>query len=268
MCEKDTAKRISSAKELLDRLDSIAGSRTKLVHSNARSGVNPMIVLSAVGGFVALMLVCASAWILLKGRAPSPHGHGLDAHQDDGPSVGLTPMEGTMTAAGESAGMANAPSKQLYIPPKQATVIRPAASTAASRTPEPPPGDKVLAGRAVVIGGGEDDAVSVKARLGAASFLPVRNSARLVEQIDEICAQRPSRVYVKLGGVAASNGTSTDIFDNNIRSVADRLRDKGVDFQFVLEEDSDRVRPYNDVVREVCGMKSYEIFSDEKASGR
>ncbi len=268
MCEKDAAKRISSAKELLDRLDSIAGSKTNVVHSNARRGVNPMIVLSAAGGLVALTLACALAWGIWNGRAPRPDGQGRDAHRDEGPSIGLTPMKEELPAGEESAAAAHASPKQAYVPPKQATVIRPASAPAASRAPEPPSGDKVFAGRAVVIGGEEDDATAVKARLGAPSFLPVRNSARLVEQIDEICAQGPSRVYVKLGGVAASNGTSTDVFDNNIRSVADRLRDKGVDFQFVLEEDSDRMRPYNDVVREVCGMKSYEIFSDEKAGGR
>ena len=51
-----------------------------------------------------------------------------------------------------------------------------------------------------------------------------------------------------------------DIFDNRIRSVADRLRDKGVDFQFVLEDDSEAMRPYNDVIRDVCNQKSYDIF--------
>ena len=148
----------------------------------------------------------------------------------------------------------------VYIPPKRATVIRPVAPPAVPAVPEPVRSDPVVAGQAVVIGGGDDDASAVKARLGVSSFQAVENSSRLAAQLDDICARKPSRVYIKLGSAAAKNGMPKDIFDNRIRDVADRLHDKGVDFQFVLEDDSAKMRPYNDVVREVCGQRSYDIF--------
>ena len=422
MCEKNVAKRIQSAKALLDRLDSIAGSRTSVVRTSVKRGVDPIIVFSVVGGVVALALAGAFVWGFLQSRVPkqpvpeqppvqlaAQQPAGLDTPPEkpaetiadkpvevaekpaevisgqsadpvpekpsenveksgetvaeksveavDKPvetaekpvetveksvetveksvetvekpveTVAEKPVEAVgkpaeKTVAENSAEVVEkpaevvsrqsvepvpekpaenvpekspdavpaavqvqsspqpsqesvvapvpvvAPPKPVYVPPRPATVIRPVAPMMIAQTPEPRPADPVVAGKAVVLGGDDDDAAAVKARLGAPSFQPAENSSRLAGQIDEICARKPSRVYVKLGGLAAKSGTSKDIFDNRIRSVADRLRDKGVDFQFVLEEDSDKTRPYNDVVREVCGQKSYDIFSDAKADGR
>ena len=261
MCEKDASKRIQSAKELLDRLDSIAGGRTSLVHSSVKGGINPMVVLSSVVGVVALALVCTFAWTFLKERGTKPPDQARVASQDDALARKADP------APGKPSGSGQAPTNQSYKPPRNATVIPPVPPIPQPRPSDPMPEDSVVEGEAVVFGGAGDSVDALKARLKAPSFKEA-NSARLIKQIDAICAQRPSRVYVKLGGVAASNGMSEDNFNTAIRSVADRLRDKGVDFQFVLEEDSDKTRPYNDVVLDVCRMKSYEIFSDEKAGDR
>ena len=48
-------------------------------------------------------------------------------------------------------------------------------------------------------------------------------------------------------------------FDNLIRKVANRLRDNGVPFEFVLEPETEKTRPYNRQIREVCNSLSYGI---------
>ena len=162
-----------------------------------------------------------------------------------------------------------APKESAYTPLRPATVIHPKRPQRRKVEFSPPPvADPIKPGKAVVLGGEEDDAAAVKARLGVDSYQAAGNSAQLADQIDGICAKNPSRVYIKLGSAAAQNRMAKDIFDNRIRSVADRLRDKGVDFQFVLEDDSEAARPYNDVIREVCNQKSYEIFGTDAKEGR
>ena len=320
MCEKDAAKRIQSARELLDRLDAIAGCKTNVMPARKGKGIGFVLAMSAVGAVVVAVLVGVIVWVGVKGRvappqasvaqqpaeleppAPDPPAPDAVAQKRTEPNpVAKTPPapEVVQTHAVEqmqaivqtqavkqaqavvltqAVERVSAPVKThhgdleivepaqpqgvtpVYIPPKRATVIRPVAPPAVPAVPEPVRSDPVVAGQAVVIGGGDDDASAVKARLGVSSFQAVENSSRLAAQLDDICARKPSRVYIKLGSAAAKNGMPKDIFDNRIRDVADRLHDKGVDFQFVLEDDSAKMRPYNDVVREVCGQRSYDIF--------
>ena len=74
-----------------------------------------------------------------------------------------------------------------------------------------------------------------------------------------MCAARPQRVYLKLAADAAAGGMSENGFDNLIRKVANRLRDNGVPFEFVLEPETEKTRPYNRQIREVCNSLSYGI---------
>ena len=316
MCEKNTAKRIQSARELLDRLDAIAGCKTNVMPARGGRGIGYAFALSVVGAVVAAVLAGVFVWMgrgepPLEPVTPPPSGtepatpnppapkpvvenspapeivqtHVVDSTQAVA-QIQVQAVEPTQAVAQtQVVERASAPVEphhgdleivepvqtqsvtsvaSTYKPPKPATVIRPVAPPVAPVVPEPVR-DPVIAGKAVVIGGGADDAAAVKARLGVPSFQAVANSSRLAAQLDDICARNPSRVYIKLGSVAANNGMSKDIFDNRIRDVADRLRDKGVDFQFVLEDDSKKMRPYNDVVREVCNQKSYDIFTGTKA---
>ena len=305
MCEKDAAKRIQSARELLNRLDAIAGCKTNVMPAREGKGMGFALALSVVGAVVAAVLAGAFVWVGVKGRVAAPQ---VSVTQQPVELVAPTPeivqtqeveqtqavvqtqaveqtqavvqpqaVEQTQAVERVSASVktnedleivgpaqTQAPAP-MYPPPKQATVIRPVAPPVVPAVPDPVRSDPVVAGQAVVIGGGDDDASAVKARLGVSSFQAVENSSRLAAQLDDICARNPSRVYIKLGSAAAKNGMPKDIFDNRIRDVADRLRDKGVNFQFVLEDDSTKMRPYNDVVREVCGQRSYDIFTEAKA---
>lgn len=334
MCAKDAAKRIPSARELLNRLDSIAGCKTNVMPAGGKRGINFVVVLSVVVGSVVVTALAGTfVWVSLMSRevSPSPppspppqlpvvqqlpeeeppttnppapvavaqqpadpkpeaqtppapevvqsqavervsgirEAQHVDLGNVEPDPVKTKPAEVVVESPSPSPSSPEPARPQnvtpTYMPLKRATVIRPVAPPAIPAAPEPAPSDPVIAGQAVVIGGGDDDASAVKARLGVQSFQTTENSSRLAAQLDDICARRPSRVYIKLGSDAAKNGTPKDIFDNRIRSVADHLRDKGVDFQFVLEDDSRQMRPYNDVVREVCGQKSYDIFSEAKA---
>ena len=293
MCEKNAAKRIQSARELLNRLDAIAGCRTSVMPAGRGKRIGCVIALAVVGAAVAAGLAGAFVWWRQKGTVVLPWAFVARHHTEQKPVAQTPPApENAQTQSIEQAQaveptqavervFAPVESSQgdvedvetarsqavtsVYVPPKPATVIRPLAPQAIPVASEPARSDPVVAGQAVVIGGGDDDASAVKARLGVPSFQAVENSSRLAAQLDDICARNPSRVYIKLGSAAAKNGTSIDVFDNRIRSVADHLRDKGVDFKFVLEDDSKKMRPYNDVVREVCGQRSYDIFTEAKA---
>ena len=306
MCEKNAAKRIQSARELLDRLDAIAGCKTNVMPARGGRGIGYAFALSFVGVVVAAVLAGVFVWMgrgepSLEPVAPPPSGtepatpnppapkpvvenspapeivqtHVVDSTQAVA-QIQVQAVEPTQAVAQVQAvepTQAVEPKNDIksYTPLKPATVIRPVPPSEIHAEPDPEPdpepvrSDSVTAGQAVVIGGEDDDASAVKAQLGVPSFQVAENSSRLVAQLDEICAHNPSRVYIKLGSAAAKNGTPKDIFNNQIRSVADRLHDKGVEFQFVLEDDSKKMRPYNDVVREVCRQKSYNIFTEAKA---
>ena len=95
--------------------------------------------------------------------------------------------------------------------------------------------------------------------MGATAFRPVENAAHIDGQLDTLCAARPQRVYLKLAADAAAGGMSENGFDNLIRKVANRLRDNGVPFEFVLEPETETTRPYNRQIREVCNSLSYGI---------
>ena len=305
MCVKDASKRIPTARALLARLDEIAGAKTYVAHSKGKKAVDAVTVLSVVGAVVALTIVGAFAWGYVKSRtvqtaerhvaeekgSPSPQAVEAPVVQEN---VDATPpadgmpvaqSEGAMPPQETTVAPENVERPKVETPPKVEgpampekpayTPLRPATVIHQKRPqrrkvefPPLPAADPVEPGKAVVLGGEEDDAVAVKARLGVDSFQSAGNSAQLADQIDGICAKNPSRVYIKLGSAAAQNRMAKDIFDNRIRSVADRLRDKGVDFQFVLEDDSEAARPYNDVIREVCNQKSYEIFGAGAKGGR
>ena len=110
-----------------------------------------------------------------------------------------------------------------------------------------------------MLGGEEDDASALKARFGAAAFRRLANYAHLDEQIDELCESRPGRIYLKPAAAAAEGGMSENGFDNMIRHLANRFRDRGVPFEFVLEPDTPKTRPYNRLIRGVCNAFSYSI---------
>ena len=157
--------------------------------------------------------------------------------------------------------------KPVYKPPPPPTIIRQKRPERPAEDTPSPVADPIEAGKAVVIGGEGDDVSAVKARLGVNSFQTAENSAQILNQIDDICAKKPSCVYIKLGSKAIRDRMSKDIFDNHIDKVANRFHDRGVNFQFVLEEDTDTTRPYNDVIRDVCNKKSYDIFNDAEQKG-
>jgi len=304
MCEKNATKRIRSAQELLDRLDEIAGTRTAVVRSNVKSGIDPITVLSVVGVLAALAIAGGFAWVFMNSKesaapaeevmaaaktelpAPAAPEQPPVAEQnqesEQPPAVERTsdpeqPLPAKEQPAVEQPPVAEQPQvvdvepppvkekveprRPVYVPPKPATVIRPETAVVTSRGESTEQvNDPVLPGKAVVLGGDGDNAGALKELLGASSFQTAENAAHLAEQLDSICSRRPSRVYIKLGSTAARDGTPKDIFDNRIRSVADRLRDNGVEFEFVLEGGSGKTRPYDDVVREVCNQKSYTVF--------
>ena len=390
MCVKDVSRRIPTARALLQRLDEIAGSKTYVVPPRRKHAVDPMILLSVVGAFVALSLVGALAWVAVKGRvlltdkasatpkdvvAPLemtpivPEGIAEPTNEpplaeeittlatnepplvvepatlatnepplvvepaplatNDSPLVAanaplatndsplvvenaplatndspLVVENATLATNDSPLVVENAPlatnepsvvlenattkTKETSVVPEQAKSTGEPPITEAKSVYKPPPpptiirqkwperhveeipspvADPIEAGKAVVIGGEGDDVSAVKARLGVNSFQTAENSAQILKQIDDICAKNPSCVYIKLGSMAIRDRMAKDIFDNHIGKVANRFHDRGVNFQFVLEEDTDTTRPYNDVIREVCNQKSYDIFNDAEQKG-
>lgn len=286
MCEKNAAKRIQSARELLDRLDAIAGCKTNVMPARGGRGIGYAFALSAVGAVVAAVLAGAFVWVVANGRVPPSQTSVVQQPVDTEPATqavvqvqAVEPTQAVVQVQAVEPTQAVAQVQAVepqddttpYTPLKPATVIRPVPPSEIHAEPDPEPdpepvrSDSVTAGQAVVIGGEDDDASAVKARLGVPSFQVADNSSRLAAQLDDICAHNPSCVYIKLGSAAAKNGTQKDVFDNQIRNVANLLRDKRVKFQFVLDDDSKRLRPYNEAVRELCKQNSYDIFTEAKA---
>ncbi len=295
MCVKDASKRIPTARALLQRLDEIAGSKTYVVPPRRKHAVDPIILFSVVGAVVALSLVGAFAWVAVKGsvlltdkastapndvvappdRTPvAPEGVAEPTNEpplvvENAPSDtnGSSVVLENATAQTNDAPVVTAKTKSVYKPPPPPTIIHQKWSAKHAEDIPSPVADPIETGKAVVIGVEGDEVSAVKARLGVNSFQTAENSAQILKQIDDICAKKPSCVYIKLGSMAIKDRMSKDIFENRIRDVADSLHDKGVDFKFVLEHDSDEMRPYNDVIRDVCNKKSYEIFNDAEQKG-
>ena len=235
MCVKDASKRIPTARALLARLDEIAGAKTYVAHSKGKKAVDAVTVLSVVGAVVALTIVGAFAWGYVKSRtvqtaerhvaeekgSPSPQAVEAPVVQEN---VDATPpadgmpvaqSEGAMPPQETTVAPENVERPKVETPPKVEgpampekpayTPLRPATVIHQKRPqrrkvefPPLPAADPVEPGKAVVLGGEEDDAVAVKARLGVDSFQSAGNSAQLADQIDgmhdaRICGKRCPR---------------------------------------------------------------------------
>ena len=347
MCKKDAAKRIPSAKVLLDRLNELEGevgsdtAMTIIGGTRIKQGIDPVIVMSVIGGLIASAFLGMTAWGFLNGgqtknksdvdkAKPLPVRDGGSAIvASGGPGFVPATNDGIATSGGPGFVAAtnvvpveitnvvpisvtnvvpvevtnvvpisvtnivpiavtnvvpvevtnlvpvtvtnivpivvtneSPPNVVGYRPLKTNTIIRPVQKEArypVAETEPDYPSDTVVAGKAVIIGGAADDAASLKSRLGAAAFLAAENSSRLKAQVVDVCAGKPSCVYLKLGADAARAGRSADVFGTIVGEVANELHDKGVDFEFVLEEDAPKMRPYNDVIRRLCDQNSYKL---------
>ena len=282
MCEKKVERRIPSAQALLEKLDAIVGGPIEVVRGKPSSHMRLILTLSLVAALGVFAVLGGLEWVVLRGKwfAAPPNAPAIkpsaeqpvhkDAnppvHGDDGALVPETvsveeptldeqptiPVKPTESVPSETS---------TWRPPPPATVLptRDSEMPAVAIREPPPPPDPVEPGAVVVLGGENDDAAAAKSRLGATAFRPVENAARIDEQLDTLCAARPQRVYIKLAADAAVDGMSENGFDNLIRKVANRLRDNGVPFEFVLEPETETTRPYNRQIREVCNSLSYGI---------
>ena len=225
LCEKDISKRIPSAKALLDRLEAISD----LVSRRRVSRASILLVL----GVLAIAGVGAFSLIRIKGKKP-PHGP---------VEVGGSPPANT----------------NIWVEPRPGTVItNPPAPIGGPE--DSPLGDPVVAGKPVILGGEGDDAAMLKDRFDADAFVVAERSLNLLKaQVFEIWDKKPSHVYIKLCGVAKSEGKGPDVFETDMGNLADELHDKGVEFTFILEKDSDGMRPYNKAIEALCNRKSYKI---------
>ena len=275
MCEKKVERRIPSAQALLEKLDAIVGRPTEGVHGRPSSHTRLILALSIVGALGVLAVLAGFGWVAVKGKwsvAP-PNvpkvGSSADRPVQTGDVVSVAetlPAEETnsvqqATISAQPPESASTETTSAWRPPPPATVLQardsdvPAATIREPESPQPP----IEPGAVVVLGGGNDDAAATKSRLGATVFRPVEKAARIDGQLDTLCAAHPQRVYLKLAADAAAGGMSENGFDNLIRKVANRLRDSGVPFEFVLEPETETTRPYNRQIREVCNSLSYGI---------
>ncbi len=283
MCEKKVERRIPSAQDLLEKLDAIIGRPTEGVQGKPSSRMPLILPLSIAAALGVFAVLGGLGWVAVRGkRFTSPPAvpaveSSVDqsVQGDDGVVAPETvPVEepapvkqATIPAPVKQATSPVNPTESVpsetseWRPPPPATVLQTRdAETPAATTPEPPPPlDPIEPGAVVVLGGENDDAAATKSRLGATAFRPVENAAHVEEQLDTLCAARPQRVYLKLAADAAAGGMSENGFDNLIRKVANRLRDNGVPFEFVLEPETETTRPYNRQIREVCNSLSYGI---------
>ena len=276
MCEKKVERRIASAQALLEKLDAIVGCPIEGVHEKPSSHMRVIQLLPIVSAVGVLAVLGGLGWIALREKwfAAPPHASEAVPSVDqpvpaeDVASVPEAAVPAEKTNSVEQAAIPATPAESVstetsgWRPPPPATVLQtrdsemPAA--AAVQEPDPPP-EPIEPGAIVVLGGENDDVAATKSRLGATAFRSVENAARIDGQLDTLCAARPQRVYLKLAADAAAGGMSENGFDNLIRKVANRLRDNGVPFEFVLEPETEKTRPYNRQIREVCNSLSYGI---------
>ena len=266
MCEKNVDKRIQSALALLDRLDAIAGTKTSVIRLGLKPRMRTVRLLSLLLAASVLAALVGFGWFAISQsqRAPSPVSPSQTSQKPmSEPSQKLTSAPSAPKAARPAD---KAPSE--WRPPRPTTVFAhketPAPAISPTKVPTQAPTqetlpDQILPGTVVVLGSEKDDAAALKARLGAAAFREAANSARLEDQIDSLCLSKPKKVYLKLAAAAAEGGMSENGFDNMIRKAANRLHDRGVPFEFVLEPDTAKTQPYNRMIREVCNSLSYSI---------
>ena len=241
LCEKDVSKRMQSAKALLDRLEGISDLVSR--HRVPKAGI--LLVSGAIA-------VVAGVGIFAINYTGGKSGEEL---KDTKNHVETRAEENGLQDPGQD-NPTNANRKSVWKPPKKQTVIRP--KPVPKPTDPEPMGDPIVAGEPVILGGKGEDATILKSRLKAAAFVVAEKTADLFnKQVLEICAQKPSRIYIKLCGVAERNKKGADVFQTDMSSLATKLRDNGVEFTFVLEKDSDSVREYNDKIEDLCGKKSY-----------
>lgn len=240
LCEKDVSKRMQSAKALLDRLNGISD-------FVSRRRIPKVGILLASGAIAVLAGAVAFTLTFNKG---GPDGGSTTKPPVEG-GDGILPPEPPVIEQPDPPALTN------WIEPGPATVIVNPPST--SLPPATNMNDLIVAGKPVIIGGEGDDAAMLKSSLNADAFVVAEKTADLFnKQLLEICAQKPSRIYIKLCGVAARGGKGVDVFGTDMGSLANELHDKGVEFTFVTEKDSDSMRPYNRAIEELCNNKSYK----------
>lgn len=292
MCEKNVRRRIASAADLYARIKQLLsememyGAQSTIVSgvglaARGRSGVRRLWMITT---FAATMLLTVGiAWWLhdaartpASGNAPAreiPKSPTVEPSKPPSPASSAEPSARPLQKAASGPSESTQPtasarqpivSAQPAAPVKQPVVsARPVTPSRQSveKPPEPPAPPEVQPGSVVVLGDGSDASLTLgqaAVKDGPLVALEAENPARLMRQIDDMIAKKPSHVYLRLGNTAETRGISPENFEYLLLAAADRLREKNVPFTCVIDPDTDGNARYNVAVRDVCKLRSYE----------
>ena len=254
-----------------------------------RGGAKKWILLGAVAGFVCLIAAVAAVLLIprTKGAGNAPTAPAPAAATAAKPTETSAPAAATTKATETPSPIPTSAAKSTAstpaAAPSPATKETAAASAPAPATKETPAvpvpappappapapeelvSDPLGKGRIVLLGDTSAEMRSVREAMlrkfggEKVSFQEAEGMAGYQRQLERIIRSSPSAVILCLSRKYAEERTSKAGFENIISRYADRLRDSGIPFGFLLsaeDGDDDALRFCNEATAELCKLRS------------
>lgn len=257
MCAKDVSKRIQSASALLDRIAEIDGNVPGITPvegcSVRRRGVEKTVVVSVVIGVAVLSFVIMLIIGLPRPPGPQPNVNNDPINNDPVKEPPEGKGSGGYKQLPDHTPITNVwPVVTTNVIQETTNNVRQSISGKSQIVDDP-----VEMGKPVVIGSESDDPAELKKLFGASAFVKAENSNNIMSQVEKICEKEPSMLYLKFGG-----NDSLVRNDGQVKAVANMLRDRNANFEFVLEDERNpKAQNYNQIIRDICQKCSFPIFS-------